>query len=191
VNTRIIPILKRPGDILIVVFFLFNFLFITYVVDLEQLVIADPAHFTYPVWPPPVAVDIIHHYAQANDPAILARAAWWRATIWLDVLFFGPFYVAAIYAYLKGRAWIRFPSIIYGSMIITNVLIILMEERFGSTPAPDFTWVFLTNLPWLLIPGYVIARMWLDPHPFTQTVSTQNGITARPSLKTGEESGQP
>jgi hypothetical protein len=188
-NSRIIPIWNRPGDILILVFFVFNLLFITYLVDVEQLVIADPSHFTYPAWPPPAAVDIIHQYARSHDPDILARAAWWRATIWIDVLLFGPFYIAAVYAYLKGKAWIRIPSIIYGSMIITNVLIILMEERYGSTPAPDFVWVFLTNLPWLIMPGYVIARMWRDPHPFTQTVPAEEVQAAQPILVTGDKGG--
>ena len=46
-----IPLRQRPLDIAILVFFLVNLLFITYVVDLEQLVIANPAHFTYPIWP--------------------------------------------------------------------------------------------------------------------------------------------
>jgi hypothetical protein len=37
-----LPISKRPVDIAIVIFFIINLLFITYIVDLEQLVIADP-----------------------------------------------------------------------------------------------------------------------------------------------------
>jgi len=43
-----IPISQRRLDLLFVAFFLLNFGFITYVVDLEQLVIADPARFTIP-----------------------------------------------------------------------------------------------------------------------------------------------
>jgi hypothetical protein len=169
-NGPIIPITRRPGDILIITFFLMNLLFITYVVDLEQLVIADPAAFTYSAWPPRAAVDVIHQYGYTHDPDLIARAPWWRMTIWIDVLLFGPFYLVAIYAYVTGKSWIRIPSIIYGSMIITNVLIILAEEHSGATPAPDFPFVFLLNLPWLLIPAYVILRMWRDPHPFTRSV---------------------
>jgi hypothetical protein len=60
VNKRIIPLSKRPGDIAILVFFFVNILLITYIVDIEQLIIADPLHFTYPIWPPPAAVDAIH-----------------------------------------------------------------------------------------------------------------------------------
>jgi hypothetical protein len=171
-NGQIIPISRRPGDILIIAFFLINLLFITYVVDLEQLVIPDPAAHTYPAWPPRAAVDVIHHYGYTHDPDLIARASWWRMTIWIDVLLFGPFYLVAIYAYITGKSWIRIPSIIYGSMIITNVLIILGEERAGATPAPDFLFVLLLNLPWLLVPAYVILRMWRDPHPFTRSVPT-------------------
>jgi hypothetical protein len=168
---QVIPISRRPLDLLIVIFFLINLFFITYVVDLEQLVIADPTNFTYPAWPPRAAVDIIHHYGYTHDPDLIARAAWWRMTIWIDVLFFGPFYLVAIFAYITGKSWIRIPSIIYGSMIFTNVLIILAEERSGATPAPEFRYVFLVNLPWLLIPAFVVLRMWQDPHPFVLTES--------------------
>ena len=59
-NRKIIPLSKRPGDIAMLAFFLVNILFITYIADLEQLIIADPAHFAYPLWPPPIAVDAIH-----------------------------------------------------------------------------------------------------------------------------------
>ena len=62
----------------------------------------------------------------------MARPAWWRATIWIDALFFGPFYVFAIYAYIKGRNWIRFGSIIWASVMLTNVTIILFEEVMGE-----------------------------------------------------------
>jgi len=35
------------------------------------------------------------------------------------------------------------------------------------TPAPRFGIVLLFNLPWLLTPLAMIARMWRD-HPFTE-----------------------
>jgi hypothetical protein len=55
-----LPISKRPIDIATVIFFIINLLFITYIVDLEQLVIADPNHFNYQVWPPSKLVDLVH-----------------------------------------------------------------------------------------------------------------------------------
>lgn len=166
-----IPLAARPGDIAILAFFLINILFITYVVDLEQLVIADPAHFTYPLWPPPFAVDAIHWWGRTFDPVLLARPAWWKVTIWIDALFFGPFYVVAIYAYIKGREWIRIPSIIYGSTLLTVVPVILGEELAGAHATPHFLVVFLANLPWLVFPAAIIYRMWRSPTPFTRELA--------------------
>ena len=129
-----LPLAKRPIDIVLIIFFCVNLFFITYIVDLEQLVIADANHFQYPVWPPSKMVDLVHWYGNNFDPLLIARPAWWRATIWIDALFFGPFYVFAIYAYAKGKNWIRFASIVWASVMLTNVSIILFEEVMGSMP---------------------------------------------------------
>ncbi len=159
----VVPFRRRKLDIAIVAFFLVNILFITYVVDVEQLIIADPYHFTYPLWPPAPAVDAVHWWGSNFDPVLMARPVWWKMTIWIDALGFGPFYIVAIYALIKGKAWIRVPSIIYSSMLLTNVLIILGEERAGSSATPHFPIVFLANLPWLVFPFLIIARMWRSP----------------------------
>ena len=92
-------------------------------VDLEQLVISNASHFTYPLWPPPFAVDLVHWWGRSFDPLVIARPVWWKVTIWIDALFFGPFYLMAIYAFLRGLA------ILY---------------RMGTNPAP-FTHHILTN----------------------------------------------
>ncbi len=135
--------------------------------DIEQLVIADPSHFTYPIWPPPAAVDAIHWWGRTFDPVLLARPAWWKVTIWIDGLFFGPFYIVAIYAYIKGKEWIRIPSIIYASTLLTVVLVILGEEIGGTHTTPHLPIVLLANLPWLLFPIYIIYRLGRYAEPFT------------------------
>ena len=120
----IIPLRERKLDLAFIVFFIINIGFITYVVDVEQLVIADPAHFTYPLWPPRPLVDMVHWWGRTFDPALMAREPWWRATIWLDVLGFGPFYVVAIYAFAKGRDFIRVPAFVWSGVMFANVVII-------------------------------------------------------------------
>lgn len=162
-----VPIARRPVDIAILIFFLINILFITYIVDLEQLVIADPAHFAYPLWPPRPAVDAIHWWGNTFDHDLIARPSWWKMTIWIDNLGFGPFYLVAIYAYITGKEWIRIPSIIYATMLLTNVLIILSEEYAGAYASPHFPIVLLANLPWLFFPLLIIYRMARHGHPFT------------------------
>ena len=87
----------------------------------------------------------------------------------IDALAFGPFYVAAIYAFWKGRDWIRNFALFWGGLMAANVSIILFEEMVGpyATPAPVI--VGLANLPWLLFPFFVAARVWKE-HPFTELV---------------------
>ena len=169
---RPVPLADRPGDLVILLFFAVNLLFITYVVDLEQLVIANPTRFSYPIWPPRFMVDTVHQYARTFDPLVLARPTWWKMTIWIDVLCFGPFYAVGIYAFFRGREWIRLPSIIYSSVMITVVTIILGEELAGPHAAPHPVVVLLLNAPWILVPLYIILRMWRAEHPFTVSTPT-------------------
>jgi hypothetical protein len=160
-------------DLLFVAFFLINLAFITYIVDFEQIAIPNAAHFTYPLWPPAPLVDLVHWWGRTFDPLLIARPPWWKATIWIDALFFGPFYAVAIYAYLKGNEWIRIPSIIWASVLMTNVIIILSEELTGPYATPQPLMVVLANLPWLLIPLAVIARMARAEHPFTTPIKEE------------------
>lgn len=164
----VIPLRQRPLDIAWLIFFVVNLTFITYIVDLEQLVIDDPNKFEYPLWPPRALVDMVHWWGRTFDPPQWARPAWWRATIWIDVLLFGPFYVAAIYAFLKGKEWIRMPTVIWGSMMFTNVSIILFEELVGPHATPEPAVVLAANAAWAIVPVILIARMWRNPHPFTR-----------------------
>jgi hypothetical protein len=72
---RAIPLGRRPLDVVFVVFFLVNLGLITYIVDLEQLVIADPARFSYPLWPPGPLIDLVHWWGRTFDPVLLANLA--------------------------------------------------------------------------------------------------------------------
>ncbi len=161
-----LPLSKRPIDIALIIFFCINLFFITYIIDLEQLVIPDASHFVYPSWPPAKMVDLVHWYGRNFDPVLIARPAWWRATIWIDALFFGPFYVFAIYAFAKGKNWIRFGSIVWASVMLTNVTIILFEEINGEHASPELARVFLANAAWVIFPAIVLWRMWGSAYPF-------------------------
>lgn len=164
---KVIPLAQRRLDLLFIAFFLVNLCFITYIVDLEQLVIANPAHFTYPLWPPAPLVDLVHSYGNALDPLQVARPVWWKMTIWIDVLGFGPFYAFATYAFIRGRDWIRIPTVFWAGLMVANVTIILGEEFAGPHATPYPLIVFLLNLPWLLFPLAAVARVARADHPFT------------------------
>ncbi|PWT76673.1 MAG: hypothetical protein C5B59_06060 [Bacteroidetes bacterium] len=169
-----LPLAKRPVDIAVIIFFIINLFFVTYIVDLEQLVISDANHFAYPQWPPAKMVDLVHWYGRNFDPLLITRPAWWRATIWIDAIFFGPFYVFAIYAYLKGKNWIRFGSIVWASVMLTNVTIILFEEVRGEHASPALFRVFLANSAWIIFPCIVLYRMWRSIYPFASPAHRSN-----------------
>ncbi len=165
----VIPYRQRKLDWIIVAFFLLNFCFITYVVDIEQLIIPDPYHYQPPLWPPAPMVAIIHSYGQNLDPLLMARPQWWKDTILLDVLFYGPFYLVAIYAFVRGKEWIRIPAVFYSGMMFADVFIILGEEIAGPHATPHLALVLALNLPWLLLPICLTIRLLVE-HPFTTLV---------------------
>ena len=163
-----IPLAERRLDLAFIVFFVINIGFITYVFDVEQLTIVDPQHFTYPLWPPHAIVDLVHWWGRNYDPALMAREPFWRATIWLDVLGFGPFYAFALYAFWKGRNWIRIPAFVWAGIMFANVTIILFEEFLGAHATPRPGIILAANLPWLSMPWLVVARLGWRERPFTR-----------------------
>ncbi len=169
---RSIPLSRRRYDLALIGFFAINLCFTTYVVSLEQIVLDDPFHFTQPLWPPAPLLALVHWWEMSFDPLLLARPAWYRATIWLDVLVFGPFYAAAIYAFIRGRDWIRLPCLIWGSMMVTNVFIIVFDELLGAHATPYPGTVIAANASWFLMPFLVGWRVARGEHPLTEEVSS-------------------
>ena len=173
-ETKTIPFSQRRVDWIFVGFFLINLFFITYIVDIEQLIIPDPNHFQQPIWPPASMIQMVHSYGTSSDPLLMARPQWWKMTIWLDVLFYGPFYVFAIYGFVKGKDWIRVPALFYSGMMFADVFIILGEEVAGPHATPHLPMVLGLNLPWLLMPILLTFRLRKE-HPFAGEVE---GMTA-------------
>jgi EXPERA (EXPanded EBP superfamily) len=167
---KTIPFSQRRVDWIFVGFFLVNLFFITYIVDIEQLIIPDPYHFTQPLWPPASMVRLIHWYGNSFDPLLMVRPQWWKMTIWVDVIFYGPFYALAIYAFVKGKEWIRIPAIFYSGMMFMGVSVILGEEIAGPHATPNLPLVLGLNLPWLLMPLFLTLRLRKE-HPFAQAAA--------------------
>jgi len=130
---------------------------------------------SYPWWPPAPAVDVIRWYGRNFDPLLIARPPFWRMTIWIDSLFFGPFYIAAMYCLWHGHEWIREVSLLWSGALIAIVCIILHEEFLGehaATTTGSDTMVLLLNLPWLIFPAVNAGRMIAQKHPFTKMLAS-------------------
>ena len=91
-------------------------------------------------------------------------------TIWVDSLFYGPFYAFAIYAFIKGRDWIRIPAFFYSGMMFMGVTIILGEEIAGPYATSHLPLVLALNLPWLLTPIFLTLRLRRE-HPFARVAA--------------------
>ena len=65
--------------------------------------------------------------------------------------------------------WIRLPTIIYATILFTNVVIILFEEKLGIHKADNFAMVFGSNLAWLVFPVLLVIRMWPSEYSCTRT----------------------
>ncbi len=152
-------------DVLLLIYFVFNLVAISYFFDIEQIVIPDTTSFTYPAWPPRFVVDLGHWWGRTFDPLLMARPVWWRATIWIDAVLFGPYYALAIYAFIRRRNWIRIPSIMYASVMLTNVTIILSEEIWGPHATPHLASVIGANASWIIAPLLLLWRMRRKPFP--------------------------
>ena len=162
---KTIPFWQRKVDWIFVGFFLINFFFITYIVDIEQIIIPDPNNFQQSIWPPEPFIRLIHWYGNSFDPLLMRRPQWWKMTIWVDALLYGPFYAFAIYAFIKGKDWIRIPAFFYSGMMFMGVTVILGEEIAGPYATPHLPLVLALNLPWLLMPVLLTFRLRKE-HPF-------------------------
>jgi len=164
-----IPLSRRKLDWIFIGFFAFNLLFVSYNISLEQLVVSNPARFDYPLWPLPPVIDAVHWWGRNFDPLLMARPPFFRSTIWIDALYFGPFYALALVAFVKGRDGIRNWALIWSGLMFANVSAILFEEWLG-THASHTPWTAtFANLAWLVYPFLVARRVWGD-HPFTEKV---------------------
>lgn len=154
------PLRERKLDLVIVGWFAINLVFVVYTFDVEQIAIADPHDFTYPVWPPAPFVDAIHFWGHNYDPLLIARPSWFRTLIWLDIILFGPFYAAAIFAFVKARRWIRLPAVIWATAMLVHLAVILIEQVIGPYPAPNLPMTFAVYGSYVVLPLLVLWRVW-------------------------------
>ena len=105
-------------------------------------------------------------------PLLYERPVWYTTIVWIDQVVYGPFYIAALYAFWKGKEWIRNWSIIWAAVMLATVTIILGEEIAGPFATDHLPLVLATNAGWLIVPIWVLIRMWRE-HPFTRPVTTK------------------
>ena len=97
-----------------------------------------------------------------RPPPFLLVAATVSGFVW------GPLYCWFVWGFLRGRAVIRVPALLYAGAVTLAMLMIFAEELGSPVPAwaSPRPWKFAAyNLPYLIVPMLTGLRMW-RPYPF-------------------------
>jgi hypothetical protein len=148
---------KRPLDILLVFFFC---VFATSSLIYEQFVVFGVDLST--------TTDIFgrswYWYARSFDPVFLDPPLWLRIMCTIDAYVFGAMYLVLIFAFVKGRNWVRIPALLYGSAIVYSTIVYFSWEFLDETNRAEANLlaVFVVNIPYTIVP---LLLMWRVRHP--------------------------
>ena len=94
----------------------------------------------------------------------------WTKSLIAFEIFQVPFFFVAIYALIYKKNWIRIPSIVYGSHVVTAVTLVLSEFYFSDKISSNQKMVlFSFYLPYLIIPFSLTLYMCFVTKPFLST----------------------
>jgi hypothetical protein len=110
-------------------------------------------------------------YAEvAGDAFFAADHRYVRVNTAISGFVYGPFYLVLVYAFVRGKNWVRTPALIYvGAMLHGFTEYVVYEYWIGPPPREALIfWAF--NGPYAVIPFLLGVRMW-KADPFSARVS--------------------
>jgi len=150
-----IPITRRPLDLTLAIFFsisvLYGFLF-SLPEGLGVPVAADSP------WPP---LRALHDWAIAEEPAHLAPPPNLIATCLFDGFLQAPVLLFVIFGLIRLRNWLKPLGLFYAGAAVTNMFFYFMQTFLGPHAPPNVVYYLTFNLPWLLAPMLLGARVVL------------------------------
>ena len=101
----------------------------------------------------------------ALDFFFLADHQYVRVNTGISGMIYGPFYLLLVYAFVKGKNWIRPMALVYvGAMLHGCTEFLIYEYWIGPPPGNALLfWAF--NGPYWVVPFMLGVRMW-KPDPF-------------------------
>lgn len=115
----------------------------------------------------PIAKLMWDLYAKDGDLLIAANPFWVQLELWISTFVFAPFYVAAIYALVKGRNWIHIPAIAYASAMVYSLILYLGSQFAAPYVSPAPVKILAMNLPYALTAVAFAYRM-RKSQPFSE-----------------------
>ena len=141
-----IPLHRRPLDLVLVIFFfismLYGFLF-SLPMSLGVPVAPDSS------WPP---LQTLYEWAVNEEPGILDPSPGTTAAFLFDGFFQAPILIFVIAGLIRLRWWIRPLGLFYAGAAATNMFLYLIQTFVGSHPPPNVAYYLAFNLPWLIAP---------------------------------------
>lgn len=151
--TAIVPLSKRPYDWLFLAYFALH-LPISILVDLQ---IIFPRS-----WFPAVLRSTLDDWVRdADDVLTGTRPVFFQAFVWVELVFHIPYFCFALYAFAKGRNWIRDVSIIYATAVLLSMVAVI-PESWDRSKAPLQTKLMLQSVLaiWCVLPLLLLQRVW-------------------------------
>ncbi len=147
-------IYRRPFDLTLVIFFsisvLYGFLF-SLPEGLGVPVAADSP------WPP---LRALHGWAIAEEAAHLDPPPNLIAACLFDGFFQAPVLLFVIIGLVRLRAWLRPLGLVYAGAATTNMFFYFTQTFLGPHPPPNLVSYLAFNLPWLIAPMVLGARVF-------------------------------
>jgi hypothetical protein len=175
-STIPIPLRERPRDWFFIVMFAI-FASTSFLIDTANLVGRPNPHSGNPM------ARLVYAQVGGFDPVLIANPRFVQVTVgFVSALLFGVFYFVLIYAFVRGREWIRLPVIFYAGMIVMGTGLYLAVGALGDAPlfaltcgpgsgfdykSPNVLKSSAVNVPYPLVALLLVARMW-RAHPFTR-----------------------
>jgi hypothetical protein len=148
-------IYRRPLDLALVLFFsisvLYGFLF------------SLPEGLGVPVSPdsPWLPLRALHSWAVAEEPAHLDPPPNLIAACLFDGLFQAPVLLFVIVGLVRLHRWLRPLGLVYAGAATTNMFFYFTQTFLGPHPPPNAVYYLAFNLPWLIAPLALAARVLL------------------------------
>jgi hypothetical protein len=170
------PLRERSRDWFFVVVFAI-FASISFLIDTANTVGRPNPHS-----PNPMARFVYDHMV-GIDPVLIANPRAVQVGVgFVSAMLFGVFYLVLIYAFVRGREWIRLPAIFIAGMIVMNTGSHLAVGLLGDAPlvalacgpgssfdykSPNALLSIAVNVFYPLVALLLVARVWRE-HPFAR-----------------------
>ncbi|GAQ83834.1 hypothetical protein KFL_001640090 [Klebsormidium nitens] len=99
------------------------------------------------------------HIDSTGDPLVSANPPWFKALVWCELILQVPYFVVATYAFIRGKRWIRTPTIMYCAHVATTMVPIFFEIMSAALSSEKRSTLVAIYLPFLVVPLLLLARV--------------------------------